>query len=136
MYNHVSSQEFDDLKKRIEEVNQAILGEFSSRIVRTKRADDPQSLGLNYSLINSEPFLTNIAVVFRDVVGPPRFKIGAIKAIDIDGIRHFKRKDFAKVFTIDEIAANFVEYFALEIDALDEWDKNALINGESIELER
>jgi hypothetical protein len=128
--------QFNQLKLRLEKLDQTIIKEYSSKIYRVIRPDESDALALNYSVFDNGPYTSNLAIVFKDVTGPSRFDVGLIKAIDIESIRHYLKKVIAESVPIEEVEQNISTYVFTALEFYHEWDKLALLNGQRIDFPR
>ena len=89
---------------------------------------------INLILKAKPKFFNNLAIMFKDIEGPPSFDVGFIKTMDIGTIRYYKREWVGETIPIDEPEKDLLHYMDKAIERNTIWEESILKNSEQTEI--
>jgi hypothetical protein len=134
LYKNCSRSEFDAIRERLNALNRSILSLFGARLKREQSAKEVDYLVLNYGVIENGPYQGNLAIMFLDEPGEPRFDIGILKALDIGRIRFYIRERPGKGIPLYSLEKSIEKYLETALAIYDLWDTEDVKNGEQTTL--
>jgi len=134
IYKNCSEADFLYLKEKLRVLGEAIERENPGRLKRDEGTKSVDALVLNYRIVDKQPYLSNLAIVFLDCPGEFRFDLAIIKALDRNKIRYSKKKKIVDAGPFSLIEANIENYIAAALKQYDQWSEADVLGGDSIEL--
>jgi hypothetical protein len=134
VYQNCTAVEWRLMKAKLNDLNKKILDVYHERLRLDESPKNADYLVLNYTVINDQAYLGNLAIMFKDEPGEWRFDISIVKALDQNGIRYFKKNKIADQISFSFLERNIQQFVNSALVKYEEWDKAAILGGEQSPL--
>jgi len=121
VYKNISNGDFESVKTRLLDLDDLILQSFPDKLTHQARVDESDYLVLNFKFVEQSKFRGNLAIMYEDLPGNITFCVGILKALDIDGMRLYKKEVIAENINVDSLRNRILELFALAIQKYQLW---------------
>jgi hypothetical protein len=129
IYKNCTDDEFILIKKELTVLQQKVLNRFLDKLYLRPRADDNDSLTLNFYIKGEELLQGNICFLFEDLPLKQSFKTGLIKWVDIKNRRYCKRIPNYKSVTLDELKIEIESIVQQLLDVYYSWNYETVVNS-------